>query len=641
MGKSNRIRANRADVQVKSLGEKPKKKGMPSWLMTLLTVSITLIILVGVVLSLMASNGVFKRMTTVVSTDNYKVNANMIAYYFGVQYNEFHTNYESILSNSTLNTDLSLKTQTIDPKNIYDSSLTGGFTGTWYDFFMKQTLDSVSTMLIYCEEADTLGVTLSKEDKAAIEDEIDAVAASLVNTGYTLDGYFTMMYGEGVQVSDVRKAMQYSALANKCASKIAENLDTAITDGRIDEAYKKDPSKFNKIDYLTIALSTSYANIQKELFDDTTYDKLSAEQKEEVQKEYDKRVAEFKELAEAMKKATDEKSFKLAVTPYITNNAYDALYDSTLTTYNKTATDEAVKKGEIKKGESKTIDMPSEEDIESIKNAVVTEILTALEKGEDKPATTITIPKDAETVAVFGKTVGKDFAGVINVVLKGLLEDVKESLDGMDYEKANKVDSNEFSKWAFEAGRKLMETKSIETQTKLVTTEKAGTGETKDQSKQTYSISTYMVTKLPYKDTEHTRNALYMLLNDQTNAKAAIEELKKKATINEEAFEAVASAKQAQHSHLDNYAAGSIGSAEFDAWLFDEKLKVNAITETPVKISSYYAVAIYLGEGEEQWKVEVESSIFSEDSANYEKTITEKYAVKVNDAKVAKLDFAG
>ena len=82
MGKANRIRANRVHNDVMTLDTKPQKKGMPSWLMTVIAIVVTLAILLSVVGLLMASNGVFGRWATAISTKHFKVNANMLSYFF-------------------------------------------------------------------------------------------------------------------------------------------------------------------------------------------------------------------------------------------------------------------------------------------------------------------------------------------------------------------------------------------------------------------------------------------------------------------------------------------------------------------------------------------------------------------------------
>lgn len=641
MGKSNRIRANRANVQVQSLSNKKKNKGMPSWLMTLLTVIVAVVILASVVLSLLASNGIFGRMTTIVSTDSYKVNKNMMAYYFAVQYNDFITNNESLLSSSSLNKEAALKGQMIQADNYIDSYLTNNFQGSWYDFFMKKTLDSVSTVLLYCEEADALGIELTKDEIKELEASFDSLRTTASIYGYSLDAFLAANYGEGVNKTDMLKAMKYSALASKSAAQIAENLESAITDGRVDELYAKDPGKFNKIDYVTITLAETYADVQKELFGDKKAADLTAENKADIVKLYNERVAEYKALAEKLGGAADVESFKALAAPHFADGAYDTLYDSNLATLNKTATEEAKKTNKLPEGQT-SVNIAADlkkEDLAKIKDMIVTNVLEAISTKAEKPTLSITIPEKAETVTIesLNLTVNAKFAGLCNTMINSLFTSVQDSLDGMAVEKVNKVKDNEFLEWAFEDGRALLNIKKIEKEVK-----EGDPIEGKDDKVaadgQTYSVSLYMLTKLPTKDTDPTRNGGYLIFEDEKKATAAITELKKN-TVSVDAIKAYAEKNALQYNELTDYIKGSLGYATFDDWFYSADRKANDMTDKPIALGSYYAVALYTGESTEQWYVEVKNAIFSEDSEKYETSLKDKHVVTVREARVAKLDF--
>jgi hypothetical protein len=106
MGKSNRIRNNRANEKLaSSYGIKTKeKKGMPNWAMSLIAILITLAVILSVVFSLLSANGVFLRMQTAVSSENFKVNGNMMSYFFNLEYQNFQQEHANYLSNYSLDT---------------------------------------------------------------------------------------------------------------------------------------------------------------------------------------------------------------------------------------------------------------------------------------------------------------------------------------------------------------------------------------------------------------------------------------------------------------------------------------------------------------------------------------------------------
>ena len=125
MGKSNRIRNAKASATIAGIKTPAKKQGMPSWALNLITILIAAVILFSVAFSLLTANGVFTRMQTAVKSDNFRVNANMMTYYFKTQYSSFVSENSSYLSYYGLDTSISLKDQYVDTN---DESQ-----GTWFD----------------------------------------------------------------------------------------------------------------------------------------------------------------------------------------------------------------------------------------------------------------------------------------------------------------------------------------------------------------------------------------------------------------------------------------------------------------------------------------------------------------------------
>lgn len=617
MGKSNRIRANRVNVTTKTVHVKQKKKGMPGWLTTAIAVAITAVILLSVALSLMVTNGVFNRMSTVVSTDHYKVNANMLAYYFQAQYQSFQEDYSSFISGTSLDTSKSLKEQTVDSSNVYDMYLTGSFSGTWFDFFMQQTLTDVSNVLVYCEEADARNIELTDEEKSTIESSLDSIRTTATTYGYTMNSYLSMVYGSGVHVTDLRKAMQYSTLATKCASEIATDLYGAIDSERINQKYTADPDAFNVIDYALHTFSVSYSDIVKEMYGDTSAT-LTDEQKAEVQAKYDAKVSDLKVKAEQLKAAADLESFKQLCIEFLADENYDTLYDTAFDTINEAETAGS-------SDENATIDTPEDADLQEIRAALVLEVVNAVLADQTEIGVAVEIPDSGETVTVYGKTVGTAFAKVLNETKKNLFDTVLTQRETIVQNKVTKQDDDDFSAWAFQSERANGDTNTFETTS----------GESTTQS---FTTSAYMMTETKRKDEALTRHVAYMLFQDQTLAKNAITALTEQGTITLDSFDAYAAQNGADYSHYENYLYGSIGYTAFDTWLYADDLTVGALTDTPISMDNYYAVAYYYGNGEASWYMTVKNAIFSEDSTAYENDMVERYAVKVRENRLDKVD---
>ena len=189
MGKSNRIRNDRASATLAGVKPHKKSQGMPSWAINLITIVITAVILFSVVFSLLSANGVFTRMQTAMKSDNFRVDRNMMNYFFKTQYSSFVSENSSYLSYYGLDTSVSLKDQYVDTN---DESQ-----GTWFDYMMEQTKLQVEEMLVYCEEAEARGIKLDDADKDAIDAELEMYKTYAGTYGYTTNAYVANIYGKG------------------------------------------------------------------------------------------------------------------------------------------------------------------------------------------------------------------------------------------------------------------------------------------------------------------------------------------------------------------------------------------------------------------------------------------------------------
>ena len=625
MGKANRIRANKAHEQVRSLNVKKQKKEMPGWLMTAIAVVITVTVLLTVALSLMSANGVFNRWTTVVSTDHYKVNANMMSYYFHTQYQSFQSNYDTFLGSSSLDTSVSLKEQSVDSSNYYDMYLTGSFSGTWYDFFMNQAIESASTVLVYCEAARANDVELTDDDNASINATLDQMETTATSYGYTMNSYLAAVYGEGVRKQDVRRALQYSALASKCATELAEEVESQIDSVQINEKYAADSDAFDVIDYSMYSVYASYAEIKAKMFENAESTDLTAEQKAEVLKAYEADVEKLQAFAKVLEAAKDADEFAELVVTYVANDSFDDLYDDALEAANEKAAADAEDEEET------DIVVPSDEDFAAIKSAMLNDIITAILDGKTTIDAAVTLDEDSdsETVTAYEKTVSVAFAEVLNSVQSDLFDAVLLDYESIEQKKATKVEEDDFSEWAFEDGHTALETKLFEEEPEEATA---------DESK-VHTISVYMLTEPKRKDEDLTHDVAYMLFDDQLLAKDAIAQLLAKEEITQEIFEEYAEANSVSVASGENYLPGSVsGYGNLDAWLYEDGLTVGSITETPLVINSQYMVALYVADGEEFWYETVRRAIFSEKSASLEEELKATYAVTVKEKALDKID---
>ena len=610
MGKSNRIRANRAEREVMTLSEKKQKKGMPSWLMTLIAVVLTLAILLSVVGLLLASNGVFNRWAKTLSTEHFKVNANMLSYYYYTEYQNFLSDNQNSLTYYSLDTSKSLKDQRFggpeetnpDEPTFYYDSMLGDFEGTWFDYFMDKTVTSVSSLLVYCEGAYELGIELEEADYEQLDATLTTMATTAATYGYTnVDSYISAVYGSGVKEKDVKKAMEYSFLANKAMTELSGSLLDKITDEDIDEKYESDTQKFLLVDYSYYTFSATYADAKKQAeLSDVADSDLTADQKKKIADKYSELIGKAKENVakiEAMSSITEVNEFIIG---YAASEEVDKAWNM------------------------QTIDVG--DNTTAVKAAIVGEIKTEVLAGETKGASI----KDNAIIKTY--ELSDSVLGQLETVKNTAFSEVTSDKDVYLREKVGFVsETDKVSSWAFADGAKVGDTK--------VVTE--GDEEAEVKSGVSYSSSVYFLAKTPYRDEEKTKNIAYMLFTDETAAKAAVQAMMDRDISELADFEALAEEFSASaNTHMEDYVKGSLQSDIFDTWLFSNDVTVGSYTEAPLKLEdgSTYCVALYYGDGNETWYVTVKNQILTEQFDETVKTWTETYQVEIKEKALDRVD---
>ena len=313
MGKGNRARLERAQNKLDQPQNYAEKKQTPKWVNSVIVIFIAAILVVSLSLSALQNSGTMMRSTAAVKSDNYTVSGTMLSYFFNSQYSAFLQQYGSIAGYLSLDTSKSLKEQ---PCSMIEN-------GTWFDYFMNGTTSYVQELLNCCEYAKANGLALDDEDKADIDEAIEALAEAAFNANYSTARYITAMYGSGVKEKDVRSAMELTLLANKGAVHANEQFTAALTEEDIQKYYDEHPESFLFADYLVKAFEAELATIDQDDYDDTAaYDAAVAAAKEAYEAEKADLLAKAKEY----EKLNGHQAFLDKLTADITAE-YDGYYD--------------------------------------------------------------------------------------------------------------------------------------------------------------------------------------------------------------------------------------------------------------------------------------------------------------------------
>ncbi len=206
-----------------------------------------------VVYSNLVTSGFFLRNTVSATTENYEVSNAVFSYFFNNYYQEFASTYGYYFP---IDANKSLKGQAC---SMYSDGT------TWFDYFAANAKSSLSNTLAFCEEANARGITLDEEDYKAIDDAIDSIKANAKQAGVSTSYYVYAMFGTGVNVKDIRQALELTALASKCSKEITD-------------AYNYGEADYNKYveDNPYALLYAQYAAFDMETADTTANDEETA-----------------------------------------------------------------------------------------------------------------------------------------------------------------------------------------------------------------------------------------------------------------------------------------------------------------------------------------------------------------------------
>ena len=603
--------------------------GIPNWLLTTLVVIVVVAVLATCVGTFVASSGITMRLSTAATLDNYKVNGNMMSYFFQTTYMDFVNNYSSYMSYLSLDQYSSLKDQKFNPSGSYDAAFLGEFEGTWFDYFMSQTKESVKNLLIYCAEADRLGITLSDEDQAEIDTSIETLLINIRSSygaGLSDATCIANVYGNGVSKSDVRKAMELSALASKAANKISDDIEGAITDERIDTTYNGNKLDFDLVDYFGYSFDVYYDDVIAEKYgDEKTAETLTADEKAAVLELYKEKIAAAHASAKELATKTTLEEFQNWVVNYVANDSYDDAFESATS---KLATDKK----------------PAQSDLDTIKSKVIEAVIKEVNEGKTEATEDVvtTEADSAKTYKIYDITITSEFADAIKTVKTTLFKSVNSAKKNGLLKKTNYIAPDEdgkkddFSEWAFSADRKANDTTNIETGD--------GANEAAVEVKtERFTAKVSILIKTVYRDETLSRDFAYMLFTKEEDAKKAIEALDATEGLNKDKFLDIAADKAvsaAASQYLEDCIIGTMQSDELDEWLYNAE--AGTYTKTAIKMSDgSLLVALYVKENTTPaWKYSVKSSIYNDDYVAYEERMTTDFASSVvfNDKVINKVN---
>lgn len=253
MGKGKRIRESRAaekEVLKSAAAQKAKKDKVKKIAIIITSIAIIVALVAGtlihVITSAVKNTGNAMRGTSVVESENFKIDAAMMSYYFNYNYNSTVGNNQETYESLGLDIAKSLKTQAC-------SFLEDG--GTWFDYFLDSALSTAKGDLYLAENAKKEGLELSEADQADIQAVIDEYYDYAATNNIKKDSIFSMMFGQGVKEGDVRNCLELSTLASKFVLKWQDAL--SYSDDEYNKFYEENIENYKLVDYLSYTVTAS------------------------------------------------------------------------------------------------------------------------------------------------------------------------------------------------------------------------------------------------------------------------------------------------------------------------------------------------------------------------------------------------
>jgi hypothetical protein len=603
MGKGNRTRNERASAVLAAAqtSKKVKKtgKGMPTWVGTLIVVSVVVLLLAITALCVLSARGTFKRMRIIAESENFEVTVPMMSYLIYTEYQNTVTMYDQYTSGSgsikigggeggdALDRNLPLRDQ------IY-SSVTGldgqTVTTTWFDYFAQIAEKDVKQILACCEEARLAGMELSEAELAAIEADLNTIASYAAMYGYTTNGYLSMMYGEGVLPKDVRNMQKLTQLASKWSSEKANGFLDAVTEERINAYYEANKSKYDLFcDYVgctftaTFTPSTNTDTDAAATENATNADTYKAEQEKfaarvtelegcTTRAEFEGKLYNFlleDELAAAAKAKGEEiaagseayreceTKARASLTAAFATNVKDGDQSGDLNTWLFESTTEGegdAKKTTYKRKANETKKIESASNVDTAAYAKVTSTYSAYIFVDGMHANTD--PVRSVGHILFKSDTFKDLTD--SSTLSGKLKELADSVFEKNKDKAD------FKLTALDMAYALLD--KMEAEGKMTVKTRAD------------GTNYYVIDKAAFEE--------YGVYTEDSNV------------------------------FYDDVPKGQM-VAEFENWMFDASRLENEITDEPVKTSYGYHIMFYVGNEKETWKGEIKNAIADEEQKTY------------------------
>lgn len=565
MGKGNRSRQDRAFQTVQNTVEATPKN--TKLITTITTIAVSLLLVGCILLSVIVNTGIVLRTQTAAKTDNYSVSGSVMSYLIYSQAQQMVALYQQYGIDYSLSDVLSAS----------------------FDSMAESTLEQVKQMLVLCEYAKANGIELSAEDNEAIDSYMASIDEAAASNFYSTSSYIKLMFGTGVNESDIRKSLELNYLSNAAYEALEAELEASITEEAINKYIEENVDLFYMVDYLTYTYTAELTE-------------AGAEATVEETEAYTAEKAAMAALAEKLAAVKSADEFKSTAADHIVNTTCSETFD------------------ELYEKEALT-DAPAADVLAADKANILSLVLKAL---------------TSEDEVMFEKSAEDAYNNALSEIFDELCDEAQTAYDAIVSEDNLHYDPeaeeiSELDTWLFDETTKVGDTKTVTSE---------------GDKKSTYSV--YFMTATSHLDESETKDVAHILVSfddyksgttitDEEKAEAKAEADKILADYlagekTQEAFEKLGEEKTADSNVVYEGVAKGDMVEEFENWIFDE---ARTVGETGIVETTYgYHVMYFIGDGKLAWESAARNGVLNELFTEWVETSAETYNYTVKESVV-------
>lgn len=513
---------------------------------TITTIAVSLLLVGCILLSVIVNTGIVLRTRTAAKTDNFSVNGTVMSYLIYSQAQQMVALYQQYGIDYTL-------------ADVLESS---------FDSMAESTLEQVKQMLVLCEYAKANGIELSAEDNEAIDAYMASIDEAAASNFYSTASYIKLMYGNGVNASDIRKSLELNYLSNAAYEALEAKLEAEITEDAINKYVEENVDLFYMADYLTYTYTAELTPAGAE----ATVEETGA---------YEAEKATMAALAEKLAAVKSADEFKSTAADHIVLTVcaekFDELYEKEALT-----------------------DAPAADVLAADKDALLALVRKSLTEDDVK----------------FEKSADNAYNNALSEIFDELCDEAQTAYDAivkedsLHYDPEAEADKiTELDTWLFEETTKVGDTKTITSE---------------GDKKSTYSV--YFMSATSHLDESATKDVAHILVSfddyktgttitDEEKAKAKAEADKILADYlagekTQAAFEKLGEEKTADSNVVYEGVSKGDMVEEFENWIFDE---ARTVGETGIVETTYgYHVMYFIGDGKLAWENTAHSGVLND-----------------------------